>query len=53
MLLSAWVEDSTQTIMAATEVPPDDYGTPADGLPGTANKGYQQITTWQASRLGV
>lgn len=48
MLLTAWVEDSTQTVMAATEVPPEEYEQPGDGF-GVASKGYQQVTSWQVS----
>lgn len=48
MLLTAWVEDSTQTVMAATEVPPEDYEPSSDGL-GLTSKGYQQITSWQVA----
>ena len=46
MLLTAWVEDSTQTVMAATEVPPEEFEQQGDGF-GVASKGYQQVTSWQ------
>ena len=46
MLLTAWVEDSTQTVMAATEVGRVEYGQQGDGL-GVGSKGYQQVTSWQ------
>ncbi len=46
MLLTAWVEDSTQTVMTATEVAPEEHEHLGDGL-GVASKGYQQITSWQ------
>ena len=46
MLLTAWVEDSTQTVMAATEVGPVEYEQQGDGL-GVGSKGYQQVTSWQ------
>ena len=50
MLLTAWVEDSTQTIMAATQMDPDEYEQQSDGL-GVASKGYQQITSWQVCNI--
>jgi len=46
VLLSAWIQESTETIMAASEHVQEAEDPTADGL-GIASKGYQQITSWQ------
>ena len=48
MLLSAWIQESTETIMAASEQVLEAEDPTSDGL-GIASKGYQQITSWQVS----
>lgn len=50
MLLSAWIQESTETIMAASEEVQEAEDSSPDGL-GIASKGYQQITSWQVGRV--
>lgn len=50
VLLSAWVEDTVETIMAATDLPGAGANSQADGL-GITSKGFNQITSWQAYPL--